>query len=566
MLAIIGILATLFLSTIKLLSEETQRVENAGSLEIMMLGREIDHLRWINALQRYVLDPEATTLSIQADPHKCGLGTWFYGEGRQRAEAYFPELAQQLKSLEEPHTALHASAAEVRKLKEAGEPAKAIDVYDSVSVPSVKTVQGELQGIIDVMAARQKSSMESFAASVVSSRFVTLALVGVAFLLSLGLGLLLAKTVTAPTVLLARFANKVAGGDLDASIRMERKDEIGSLAANLQRMVTSINTMIGKADEKTREAEESAEIARKAVQEAEAALKAAEQGRREGMLAAASQLEGVVSTISQASENLSSQILQSDRGAEEQAARVGETATAMEQMTATVLEVAGNATAASGSSIQTKEKAEEGAVVVRQAVTEIQNVQALSLAMKKDIAILAEQADAISSIMNVISDIADQTNLLALNAAIEAARAGDAGRGFAVVADEVRKLAEKTMASTANVGQSISGIQTSVSESIAQVEKAVSMIDNATEQANRSGAMLAEIVTLADDTAGQVQAIATASEEQSATCEAINKSVAQINSIAGQTARAMQDANKAVADLAEEARGLSSLIAEMKAD
>ncbi|MCL2123966.1 MAG: methyl-accepting chemotaxis protein, partial [Desulfovibrionaceae bacterium] len=204
------------------------------------------------------------------------------------------------------------------------------------------------------------------------------------------------------------------------------------------------------------------------------------------------------------------------------------------------------------------------AVVVRKAVSSIQNVQAVSLAMKADIEKLAKQAEAISSIMSVISDIADQTNLLALNAAIEAARAGDAGRGFAVVADEVRKLAEKTMASTTDVGQSVTGIQKSMSTSIAQVEKAVELIRTATEEATRSGDMLSEIVTMADGAADQVRAIATASEEQSATCDEINKAITEINNIAHQTANAMHAAKSAVSNMATEVHGMNALIADLK--
>ena len=236
----------------------------------------------------------------------------------------------------------------------------------------------------------------------------------------------------------------------------------------------------------------------------------------------------------------------------------------MEEMTATILEVAKTAAAASDFSVKTKAKAEEGAAEVQHAVSSIQNVQTMSLAMKSDIAKLAEQAEAISHIMRVISDIADQTNLLALNASIEAARAGDAGRGFAVVADEVRKLAEKTMASTLDVGQSVTGIQKSVSESIAQVEQAVVLIGTVTEEATRSGEMLFEIVNMADSTSDQVRTIATSSEEQAATCEAINKAIAEINSIANQTTSAMHEANSALSGMVEQVHSMNELIADMK--
>ena len=202
--------------------------------------------------------------------------------------------------------------------------------------------------------------------------------------------------------------------------------------------------------------------------------------------------------------------------------------------------------------------------MVQEVVASIQGVQEASVALKNDMAALDDNARAISQIMAVISDIADQTNLLALNAAIEAARAGEAGRGFAVVADEVRKLAEKTMASTTDVGNAIKAIQDSAAKSMDQVDLTVGNIEKATELAIRSGDALREIVGMVDDTADQVRGIAAASEQQSASSEEINKSIMQVNTIAGETASAMQEAARAVSELAEQAQVLTGLIRELK--
>ena len=297
---------------------------------------------------------------------------------------------------------------------------------------------------------------------------------------------------------------------------------------------------------------------------AEEARHKAENARREGMLAAAGQLEGVVGVVGSVAAGLSAQIEQSQRGAAEQASRVTETVTAMEEMNTTVAEVAQNAGAASEASAATRQKAEAGAEVVSRAVDSIHRVGEQSLKLKDDMRALAEQARSIDRIMGVISDIADQTNLLALNAAIEAARAGDAGRGFAVVADEVRKLAEKTMASTTDVGDAIKAIQQSAGQSAEQVDIAVRIIDEATEFAGKSGEALQRIVEMADSTADQVRAIATASEQQSASSEEINRSIIQVNAIAGDTAQAMQAASEAVTELAEQTRALSGLIEKMR--
>lgn len=236
----------------------------------------------------------------------------------------------------------------------------------------------------------------------------------------------------------------------------------------------------------------------------------------------------------------------------------------MNEMNATVQEVARNAGSASEASSETRYKAEAGQNVVQQVVQSIGEVQETSLQLKDDMAQLNERAQDINRIMGVISDIADQTNLLALNAAIEAARAGEAGRGFAVVADEVRKLAEKTMTSTLDVSNAIRAIQESTTKSMEAVDNAVVRIGEATELANQSGAALEEIVSTVEATSDQVQAIAAASEEQSAASEEINRSITEVNDMSRLTAEAMGEANQAVSDLANQAQKLTSLIMEMK--
>ena len=278
----------------------------------------------------------------------------------------------------------------------------------------------------------------------------------------------------------------------------------------------------------------------------------------------ARELEQVANIASSASEELSAQIELSEKGANDQADRVATTATALEEMNATVLEIARNAGTTSDSAASVRTEASSGSESMQDCVQAMHDVREESLKLQEEMSVLSEHAQAINEIMNVISDIADQTNLLALNAAIEAARAGEAGRGFAVVADEVRNLAEKTMTSTTDVGNAINAIQKSTADNTRLVIGAVEKIEKVTEMVSQAGEALLDIVHLADTTADQIRAIATASEEQSATSEEITQSVESINNIAKENANNMQQARQAVDEVVSQSHVLSQLIEQLQ--
>ena len=376
------------------------------------------------------------------------------------------------------------------------------------------------------------------------------------------------------TILIVRNAVRQLGkdpGELNAiALRVVDGDyniddggkKMGVYGAIVQ-MVNALKSHIENAQRESENAREQSAKAQEAMRQAEAASKEA-QGKTQAMLAAADRLEQVGGVVSSASTELSAQIEQSDRGAAESAQRLSEAATAMNEMNATVQEVAKNAGSASTASADTKEKAEAGAQVVEKAVRSIEQVHQMSLDLKDDMAQLNEHAQDITRIMGVISDIADQTNLLALNAAIEAARAGEAGRGFAVVADEVRKLAEKTMKATQEVESAIEAIQQGTDKSAATVEDAVAAIEEVTGMAQDSGRSLEEISSLAEDSSGRAAAIATAATEQSAAAEEINRHISDVNSLSNTMAEAMEKAALEVREMTAQARSLKELLDEIR--
>jgi len=409
--------------------------------------------------------------------------------------------------------------------------------------------------------------MEEIAAPAVAQRNYMIAMGIAAIVALIGVSLFaLDRIAVRPIKKLEGYASTVAAGNLDDTLDLAQRNEIGKLADSLRTMVGSLKGKIAEADEKTRMANEESARAAKAGREAEEARAAAVRARAEGMLQAAAKLESVVEIVTSASEELSAQVEQSSKGAENQSARVGETATAMEEMNATVLEVARNASQAAESAENARGRAENGATLVTDVVRSIAEAQTQALSLKEDMQSLGSQAEGIGQVMNVITDIADQTNLLALNAAIEAARAGDAGRGFAVVADEVRKLAEKTMNATREVGDAIRNIQHGTRRNIDNVEQAVQLIDNATGLANKSGDALQSIVQLVEVTSEQVRSIATAAEQQSATSEEINHSIEDISRISAETSDAMRQSSVAVTELARQSQEMKTVIDGMKSE
>jgi methyl-accepting chemotaxis protein len=172
---------------------------------------------------------------------------------------------------------------------------------------------------------------------------------------------------------------------------------------------------------------------------------------------------------------------------------------------------------------------------------------------------LGKRSDETGTIIGTIEDIADQTNLLALNAAIEAARAGEQGRGFAVVADEVRALAERTTRATKEIASMIKSIQQGTNAAVSQMENGVNEVNAGIGEAARSGSALKDIIEHINTITLQVNQIATAAEEQSATTQEISGNIQMITEIIQNTANgAVQSASAAhnLSGLADELQNL----------
>ena len=316
-------------------------------------------------------------------------------------------------------------------------------------------------------------------------------------------------------------AQRIAAGDLSGSVQVERRDEIGQLMQAMQQMSAGLSRIVS------------------------------------GLQAGIEQLASSAHDLSAVTEHTHLQ-------ASNQKEETEQVATAMNQMTATVHDVARNAEQAALAAQRADEKVGTGQAVVRQSLQRIEQLANASAAASQSIENLSAQVQDIDQVLGVIKSVAEQTNLLALNAAIEAARAGEQGRGFAVVADEVRALARRTQQSTAEIEQLVSSLRSGARASVEQIQSSSELVRLAVGDASQTESALGSIATAVSIIEQMNQQIAAAAEQQGSVAEEINRSVTSIRSSADQSALAMQGNASSSVELAALGAQLKGMVGHFR--
>ncbi|NHC06067.1 methyl-accepting chemotaxis protein [Azonexus fungiphilus] len=252
------------------------------------------------------------------------------------------------------------------------------------------------------------------------------------------------------------------------------------------------------------------------------------------------------------------------RAAEQQSDATSAMAAAIEQLTVSSNHISDSARDTSQDSIAAVELSGQGSARVEQAAQAIQQIADTVADASNRIHALEERAKQVSSIANVIKDIAGQTNLLALNAAIEAARAGEQGRGFAVVADEVRKLAERTSLATTEIEQMIVGIQGDTVGAVEAMNAALPEVQQGVELAASASESLREIEEGARRTLGRIGEVADATKEQSTASTSIAQRVEQIANMVEETSDTIRGTATTAHQLQDIAVSLKQLISRFR--
>jgi len=376
--------------------------------------------------------------------------------------------------------------------------------------------------VTDIQAVLAETQEEIDEATATALSFILLVTLGVVIVAVL-LGMVVGRTVTGPLRNMSEMMREIADGDGDLRHRLpeDGNDELAVLGKRFNHFVVKIQDTVREVGATTDQ-------------------------------------------VASAAEELSSVATETRQSVQEQGSETDQIASAINEMAATIQQIAGNANSVEGAASDADRVAREGGETISSAQVSVNHLSDEIESTAKGIDALAEKSGDIQQVLDVIHAVTEQTNLLALNAAIEAARAGEHGRGFSVVADEVRQLAKRSAESADQIREMIDGFVTESKASVERMSNSRKSSEETVERINHATNALNTIVGSVGHIHDQVTQIATAAEQQSQVAEEINQNVVRIVDAAQRSDTGVTQTNEASQELARLGEHLRELVGQFK--
>jgi len=396
-------------------------------------------------------------------------------------------------------------------------------IYNSVS--------GMLNGVIVINYENVLNSAQESNKVFNSSRVVFLIMSLLCIAISIIIGLIVSSNISKPVRSLEKSVKAIADGDLTIEeVKINNKDEVGSLADSFNKMVQSLRDIVRNV-----------------------------QTSAEQVGASAQELAASAEQTAKTTEEISRAVMDVTKGVEEQDNEISNVLNTFDEMNKGLMEMASTIEASSGSAMKAAQNAKDGQMIINDAIGHMENISQQVNAILDTMEQLKKKSNNIESIISTISAIANQTNLLALNAAIEAARAGESGRGFAVVADEVKKLAAQAASSSKEIANIINMVKRDIDSAESATQSGTKAVEEGLIIINRAGEAFSNIVSGIEEVAAESQEIAATSEQIASGSDEVKQSIRRTAHISNNTSESMETVAASVEEQSASMQQLSAL-------